>query len=699
MIRRVELHNFTTHENTEVEFGNGKNIIIGATGSGKTNLLLAIDFALMGDAPNINLSELISDNADTAEVILDYLDPRTGQAYKINRTLTREAKGASHECTLINLETNEVVDKPAGVQKTLEALGVITSTYRNVVHVAQGGFASLLNETQEHKNSLDRLFQISQLENAYQELGRQEGPIRQIEQRKQNNLQSKKGFEPFASGLENEIGQLESLKIEQQIKREKLDDTVKEYNKLLEKSEQITITLKASQETERKLRDLDTLLNSCTSQIETSMLQLKRLLSQEEYNNIDKKTYSQTKAYLKTLESNLAGQKANEQFLQDNHREILVQETATESEIRHINEARKADLNQISSIEKYLQGKGEKPKIECDKCGSILTSEQWSKHLQEKRTLVKTHNEKILIFKAQLETEKKQVEDSEKGLNEISSKIRTLTNAILLVEQVSQKRQAFENISQTPLLEQKKIFMTEIKQLLQLDSTTTDQTAETQASFIQYKLSSLSKQGADLKKELQSYEDKYLKPQEERVLKANEAKKQIQKLEPIIAQDEKKIVLLQTIRSSLREIQPAIRRSLVSRISQSANDYLKRLYGDAEIQNFELTEDYEFNVTRAGHKKHASRLSGGQQVLASMAFLLALSEVLSQLDFIILDEPTTHLDENRRKELVSVLENLRRVPQLIIVDHHPELLEAADTRFKVFLTPAGLSQLIDIPRE
>jgi exonuclease SbcC len=76
-----------------------------------------------------------------------------------------------------------------------------------------------------------------------------------------------------------------------------------------------------------------------------------------------------------------------------------------------------------------------------------------------------------------------------------------------------------------------------------------------------------------------------------------------------------------------------------------------------------------------------------------MAFLLALSEVLSQLDFLILDEPTTHLDESRRTELVTVLENLRRVPQLIIVDHHSELLEAADTRFHISLTPEGWSQI------
>jgi exonuclease SbcC len=154
--------------------------------------------------------------------------------------------------------------------------------------------------------------------------------------------------------------------------------------------------------------------------------------------------------------------------------------------------------------------------------------------------------------------------------------------------------------------------------------------------------------------------------------------------------------MLQAIRAAFREIQPGVRRGFVARITASANDYLKRLYGGAEIESLEFSEDYEFLVTRSGHKRHAYRLSGGQQVLASIAFLMALSEVLSELDFLILDEPTTHLDENRRKELVNVLENLRRVPQLIIVDHHPELLTAADTRFQVTLNNEGQSRVVQM---
>lgn len=42
------------------------------------------------------------------------------------------------------------------------------------------------------------------------------------------------------------------------------------------------------------------------------------------------------------------------------------------------------------------------------------------------------------------------------------------------------------------------------------------------------------------------------------------------------------------------------------------------------------------------------------------------------------------------------MENLRRVPQLIIVDDHAELLEAADTRFRVTLASDGKSQIEQI---
>src|SRR5208283_1692817 len=122
MIQRIELHNFASHDDTEIEFGNGKNVIIGATGSGKTNILQAIDFAFLGDVPEVNLTELIADYSDYADVIVEYDDPRTAQTYRIHRSLKRAPDGkAEHECSITNLATNEVVKKPKPVRKTLES--------------------------------------------------------------------------------------------------------------------------------------------------------------------------------------------------------------------------------------------------------------------------------------------------------------------------------------------------------------------------------------------------------------------------------------------------------------------------------------------------------------------------------------------------------------------------------------------------
>lgn len=75
----------------------------------------------------------------------------------------------------------------------------------------------------------------------------------------------------------------------------------------------------------------------------------------------------------------------------------------------------------------------------------------------------------------------------------------------------------------------------------------------------------------------------------------------------------------------------------------------------------------------------------------SISFLLALSELLSTMGFVILDEPTTHLDEERRLDLVSVLSLLKNNPQIIIVDHNPELKDASDYRFNVSLGEDGNS--------
>jgi len=699
MIRRIRLLNFATHEDTEIELGEGKNAVIGATGSGKTNLLLALDFAFTGEVPGTTLSELIADDADTAEVILDYLEPRTGQNYRIHRTLTRNATGgASHECSFMNLDTAETIKKPEAVQKTLLALGVDPSVFRHVVHVAQGKFADTLEETQERKNSLDKLFRISQLESTYQELGRQDAPIQQIETRKHAKLEKRSGLETAASKLSEEQANLEKIVQERQRKQTQLEEATKERDKLEHASRQNMETLSKLDAVEEKLRNTSAAVQSGTTQVEALISKLRQLLPPQDCEKIQKQTSTETTAHLGLMNSSLRGLKAEEDSLNESHTQSLKQSAASQSQISLAEDEKKATAEQIATIQRYLEGKGEQPQIQCDKCGTILTRDQWGKHIGEEEKELQELQAKIAELGKKLETERTLTDKYGERLEDIRSTHDKLKGAVLLLEQLATQRQELETAtdSKSQLSQQKSNLVTDLRSLLHSESASPDDDVTDQARSLKQKLENLSGQVRDLGEEVKRCDEYYLDPQKKRVADAEEAASQLKKLEPEIKLDERKIALLQTIRTGLREIQPAVRRSFVSRITQSANDYLKRLYGGAEIESFELTEDYEFLVTRAGHKRHANRLSGGQQVLASMAFLLALSEVLSQLDFLILDEPTTHLDENRRKELVTVLENLRRVPQLIIVDHHAELLEAADTRFRVTLASDGKSHIDQI---
>ena len=67
-----------------------------------------------------------------------------------------------------------------------------------------------------------------------------------------------------------------------------------------------------------------------------------------------------------------------------------------------------------------------------------------------------------------------------------------------------------------------------------------------------------------------------------------------------------------------------------------------------------------------------------------------------------MDEPTTHLDEERRRELVKIMNNFLRetssLPQMIIVTHHQELEDLADTIYRVKKLN-NISQVIELNYE
>jgi exonuclease SbcC len=78
---------------------------------------------------------------------------------------------------------------------------------------------------------------------------------------------------------------------------------------------------------------------------------------------------------------------------------------------------------------------------------------------------------------------------------------------------------------------------------------------------------------------------------------------------------------------------------------------------------------YEIVLEEDGHERPFASLSGGEQMAAALAVRLALLKELSDMRIAFFDEPTTNMDEERRRNLAQQIGRIRDFDQLFIISH------------------------------
>ncbi|KKT29008.1 hypothetical protein A3G55_00250 [Candidatus Giovannonibacteria bacterium RIFCSPLOWO2_12_FULL_44_25] len=91
-------------------------------------------------------------------------------------------------------------------------------------------------------------------------------------------------------------------------------------------------------------------------------------------------------------------------------------------------------------------------------------------------------------------------------------------------------------------------------------------------------------------------------------------------------------------------------------------------------------------------------LSGGERALTSIALLFAMSTV-NPPPFLVLDETDAALDEANSAKYASMLRELGKKTQLIVVTHNRETMKAADVLYGVTMGSDGISKLLSIKFE
>ena len=128
----------------------------------------------------------------------------------------------------------------------------------------------------------------------------------------------------------------------------------------------------------------------------------------------------------------------------------------------------------------------------------------------------------------------------------------------------------------------------------------------------------------------------------------------------------------------------SLRSWALNTISAKSSEYLTEL--NTKIQRIVLSEkarDISITCYSKSEVLDLESLSGGEKVSVALALRLGMASLLgvSNLNLMILDEPTTHLDAERKKSLVGVLSQLSNISnsespmQFLIITHDEEIFE------------------------
>lgn len=142
----------------------------------------------------------------------------------------------------------------------------------------------------------------------------------------------------------------------------------------------------------------------------------------------------------------------------------------------------------------------------------------------------------------------------------------------------------------------------------------------------------------------------------------------IKEIEKKLEKEKRFLSFSDFIRETIKNSSEYVIKEFIGEISSEANNIYCEIMNDFTAI-LEWTNNYDIEIESGGEVNSFRQLSGGEGMSAALSVRLALLKIISNSDFVFLDEPTQNMDETRRENLSEQIMNIKGFKQVFVISH------------------------------
>jgi exonuclease SbcC len=670
MITSIELGDFLSHSETKLEFGNGVTVFVGQNGAGKSSIIDAITFALFGQHTRKSNKGLIKRGANQGFAKVEF--NINGKQYQAVRKIDNKGGLAAKFTEKINgsfLEIAAGERKQFGESMTHEVektIGLDFEKLKIASIVQQGELNAIIKaKPKEFKELLNAIIGIDKLDVASE-------AMKTVNKDFREKIREDIGYDD--THMDILLRDLQKWKTELEEARPQKEQLKVKHTQLQKEISELRINLETETPKIDKINQLELRKRELQSYAKEAIQEIQREIIEKERKIRDCEGCFEHISLRKDWESKIE--------------KVELAVEGTQKKIQELT-GQVASLKEKQALAEKIQLKNNRCPV-CDSKVEKLNPLFQEEHLKQeigfiKEQIITTEKERTMYNQKRIEFSQKlqKARDAEATLKAHS--IKDQEDVKRIQEEIKLKK---GNVQKIPLS-----INGNLLEISQIDS---------HAKMIFENITKLEqevkgfneKEFLNLKKSINekqtnlSQTDQHLGAVTEKITKYEEQIKTIQNAVSKLKVVKKYMDELDTIQMNIFSrdgpVATSLRSWALNTISAKSSDYLTLL--NTKIQRISLSEktrDISITCYSKNEILDLESLSGGEQVSVALALRLGMASLLgaSNLNLMILDEPTTHLDAERKKSLVDVLSQLPNITnvgkpmQFIIITHDAEIFE------------------------